>query len=100
MSPEPGSTALARCWMRLDQQGLFAALIIGTLLHNAHAEIIRCLGAAVAGVFDVYGRNGFGYQTILYIRKAREWPTKEDGANSKYPARSRICFAHPERHVL
>ncbi len=51
--------ALARRGRRLDQEVLLAALLIGLLLHRAHAERIGLRGAAGAGVGDRNGGDGF-----------------------------------------
>ncbi len=50
--------ALARGRRRLDQQVLLAALLIGALLHRAHAEGIRLGRCAGARVVDGDGRHG------------------------------------------
>ena len=47
--------ALTRRGRRLDEEVLLAALLIGLLLHRAHAERVGLRGAAGAGIGD---RNG------------------------------------------
>ena len=42
--------ALARGGRGFDQQILLAPLLIGALLHGAHAQLVRFGGAAIAGV--------------------------------------------------
>ena len=44
--------ALSGSWGRFEQQVLLAALVVGALLHGAHAEFVGFYGAAGGGVVD------------------------------------------------
>ena len=54
-------TALARSRRRLDEKILLAALLVGALLHRAHAKRVSLRGAAGASVGDRNGGDGFPF---------------------------------------